>query len=376
MTKKDNTLKTIISVLAVVIMIVAFANSVNAYQKLCLIKGQVIPNEQDQRYKCTHDVCEICATDNLYPTAPGYCGGIAGCTPLGGGPGIDVTPPVLTVTSPENDALYNSRKVNFDLHTDEIADLLYIDNVNGRGKWSSLDKNTRVYNKNLSFKDGLNNITIRAKDNNGNYVDIVKVFRVDSQKPKIKKGEIDNQGGFAVSFTELNPKRLKFHYGNNMSGFNSFEFNLATECTPGRSAGVFDCSKTMSYSDYIALLSPYDEETIEFWFEIEDLAGNVATSRKEKMDVDTVAPVINSINYTIDGRKVEFIIDITELNFDEVSYIDLLDSRARWKKACSRLTNGVCKKKISFKQGNHQVSIQVSDEFGNSVAQSVSFAIA
>ena len=137
-----------------------------------------------------------------------------------------------------------------------------------------------------------------------------------------------------------------------------------------------DCSKTMSYNDYISLLSPYNGETIEFWFEIEDLAGNVAVTKKKKMDVDTVAPVINNINYTINGKNVEFLIDITELNLDEVSYIDLLDSRARWKKACSRLTNGVCKKRISFKQGNHQVSIQASDEFGNSVAQSVNFVIA
>ena len=376
MVKSQKTLKTIISVLAVVMIIVVLANNVYAYQKLCLTKGQVIPSEEVQRYKCKFDLCEVCTTDNLYPTAPGYCGGIAGCTPLGGGPGIDVTPPVLTINSPVNDALYNSRKVSFNLGANEISDLFYIDNVNGRGRWSRLASNVNSYNKELSFKDGLNNITIRAEDQEGNYVDIVKVFRVDSQKPKLKKGEIDNQGGFTISFTELNPKTLKFHYGNNQSGFGSFEFNLQTECTPGKSAGMMDCSKTMSYNDYISLLSPYNGETIEYWFEIEDLAGNVAVTKKKKMDVDTVAPVINSINYTINGKNVEFLIDITEVNFDEVSYIDLLDSRARWKKACSRLTNGVCKKRISFKQGNHQVSIQASDEFGNSVAQSVNFVIA
>lgn len=376
MVKTNNTTKTIISFLVIALMIVVFAKDVSAYQKLCLTKGQVVPSEEIQRYKCKFDHCEVCTTDNLYPTAPGYCGSIAGCTPLGGGPGIDVTPPVLTINSPTNDALYNTRKVHFDLHTNEIADLLYIDNVNGRGRWSSLAKNTMAYNKDLSFKDGLNNITIRAKDNKGNIVDTVKVFRVDSQKPKLKGGEADNQGGFTVSFTELNPKTLKFHYGNTQSGFGNLAFNLAAECHAGKGAGTMDCSKTMSYSNYIALLSSYNGETMEYWFEIEDLAGNVATTKRVKMDVDTVAPVINSLLHTINGKNVEFTIGVTEPNLNDVSYKDLLDSKSKWKKLCSKLTNGMCVKKVSFKPGNHQVSIQVSDKFGNSVAQSVNFVIA
>ena len=168
MVKSQKTLKTIISVLAVVMIIVVLENNVYAYQKLCLTKGQVIPSEEVQRYKCKFDLCEVCTTDNLYPTAPGYCGGIAGCTPLGGDPGIDVTPPVLTINSPVNDALYNSRKVSFNLSANEISDLTYIDNVNGRGRWSRLASNVKSYNKELSFKDGVNNITIRAEDQEGN----------------------------------------------------------------------------------------------------------------------------------------------------------------------------------------------------------------
>ncbi|MEK6871339.1 MAG: hypothetical protein AABX16_00375 [Nanoarchaeota archaeon] len=50
-----------------------------AYQRLCLTSGQSVPNQQDSRYTCQSDRCEICVTDNNYPTNPSYCNSVKGC---------------------------------------------------------------------------------------------------------------------------------------------------------------------------------------------------------------------------------------------------------------------------------------------------------
>ena len=52
MVKSKKIEKTMILFLAVALMIVTLAGNVYAYQKLCLTKGQVVPNEQNQRYIC------------------------------------------------------------------------------------------------------------------------------------------------------------------------------------------------------------------------------------------------------------------------------------------------------------------------------------
>ena len=141
---------------------------VSAYKLLCLTYGQSIPSEQNPMYTCWHDSCiNLCVTDNNYPTDPDDCYSFGACE-LFGETELDITPPNLTINSPINDYIYSSRSVLFDIGSNEPFSLYYIDNIDGGGRWSRLGSNIPGYYKKISFKDGLNSITIKGRDRNNN----------------------------------------------------------------------------------------------------------------------------------------------------------------------------------------------------------------
>ena len=88
------------------------------------------------------------------------------------------------------------------------------------------------------------------------------------------------------------------------------------------------------------------------------------------VNVDVSSPVINNFNYTIDRRYVTFLFNITELNFDEINYIDYSEGeRARERRLCTRLRDNICERRKSFREGEHNLSFEVIDEAGNSALQ-------
>ena len=367
--------------LAFFLIIIISVSFVSAYKRLCLTYGQSIPSDENPRYTCWHDSCQICVTDNNYPGVnPRHCNKIKGCELLGETI-VDEDPPELTINSPVNDFIYNSRKVLFDIESNEPCSMYYLDNINGRGRWKRICSNCQSYSRTRSFKDGLNNITIKARDRNGNFVEYQRYFYVDSKKPKIRrtsprKGFVNT--AFEVQFSEENPVSLILYYGNVLSGYEEAELNVDIESIET------DCyiNKKRYYCSVDVELDDYDGQNIKYWFELEDIAGSTATSRPISLSVDTVAPVIinnpDSFWTQGEGKKNKYIyfnIDITEENFDEVSYIDWNDRRPRWRRLCSRLKNGICKKKKSFRKGEHVVDIMISDEAGNAVSERVEFGV-
>jgi len=92
------------------------------------------------------------------------------------------------------------------------------------------------------------------------------------------------------------------------------------------------------------------------------------------LDVDTQFPVLENPDdfwEQGEGKKNKYIyfnFEVDEENFDEITYIDWNDRRPRWRRLCSRLKNGVCEKKKSFRRGGHEVDIQIMDEAGNAVS--------
>ena len=85
-------------------------------------------------------------------------------------------------------------------------------------------------------------------------------------------------------------------------------------------------------------------------------------------EVDTTAPIINSFNYTITGKNILFMFNITEKNFEKISYIDLNDLNDLNMKEillCSRLNKGICKAKKEFKNKDPNLIIKVFDDSGN-----------
>lgn len=349
-----------------VILLLSF--SVSAYKLLCLTYGQSIPSKENPRYTCWHDQCiNICVTDNLYPTNPGFCYKMNACEILGG-PELDVAAPNLTINSPKQNFIYNSRGVLFDITSNEPYSLYYTDNINGRGRWSRLASNIQSYSRKISFKDGLNNITIKATDRNGNPVEYQLQFYVDSKKPKIKKTEPRKgfiASPFEVQFSEENPKKLVLHYGNLLTGYRQKQLDISNDCYIDRKR--YYCSTEVPLEDY-------DEQKIEYWFILTDIANNTDESRHVWLEVDTTFPVLNNpSSFWTQGegrysRYIYFTFDITEKNFDEITYADYTDRIPKERRLCSRLKDGICEKKLSFRKGHHIIDIQITDDAGNAIS--------
>ncbi len=291
------------------------------------------------------------------------------CSSVGGNQSFDGEAPELTLNSPVQDALYTSRSVLLDFNLDEVADVYYLDNINGRGRWTRVCSNCNAgqsYSRKRSFTEGLNNLTFKAKDVIGNTAYLDVVFFIDSKEPKISGVEPRTEfigSTFYVSYTEENIDEVKLHYGNSQTGFN--ELTL-TGCPSG----------TKQSCQIDVNLIAYDEQEIEYWFVVKDMAGNIDESKVLSAKVDETFPIINSLDYRTDGKYVYFDIEVDEANFDEVSY-SYIDTKGKLKekKLCSKLINGVCEKKVSFKDGTHGVDIVVTDEAGHAVAQNVEFFI-
>ncbi len=332
-------------------------HSVSAAKKLCLTYGQSVPSAENPRYTCHSERCEVCVNDQNFPTNPALCKG--GCEGTGSGGGIDTTPPVLDILSPDNGEVFSTSRILFDIRSNEPASLSYLDNIFGRNKWKRLSGLTRSYTQSLRFKDGEQDITIRGTDKKGNSIEVVRTFFVDSKKPKITKtlpvkgfaNEI-----FTVLFKEENPRALVIHYG--ASTVHEKVLDLQ-QCTLDARGGV--CFTRVS-------LAAFDGQTIRYWFELTDVAGNTVASKPLTVAVDGTKPLINNQNFWELHENKHLVLDmsISEANFDGVYYSDSEDARPQEKKICSKLDlNGKCKAQISFKSGHHEVTLTVKDKAGN-----------
>ena len=223
-----------------------------------------------------------------------------------------------------------------------------------------------------SFREGNNNLTLRTRDLFGNTAYFNLSFMIDSQKPRISKTA--PSGGFAASdfyleFKEVNPASLIFYYGNDISGRKSLLFNINSDCVQDlKDKTKYKCSRYVNVEEY-------DSETIQYFFNLTDIAGNSFVSRTINLNIDTSPPIINSLEYITKGRAVTFILNITEPNFDVAEYFDNSAPRPMWRTLCSSLSKGICKKVQTFSLGHHEIDIQVTDDAGNTAGQSVSFDI-
>ena len=369
---------TIIAVLAVLFLI-SIASAAN--QLLCLQKGEKVlfsecnPAIEDRT--CGSDFgCPYCisfsSTGAHCPASINVCNsqGLS-CTFLNGSDAdFDIEPPNITLISPLQDEIYTSRSLPFIIDVTELSDIYYFDNLKNNARWTRICSHCSSYDRRRSFVEGLNDITIRASDALDNTAFLNVSFFVDSKKPRISKTEPRSgfaSGDFFTEIQEENPSLLVLHYGNLLNGMRTHSLDVPNDCTPGN-RGRSSCSASVDLSDF-------DGQVIDYWFNLTDIAGNTVVSRSVDVDVDTTFPVINSLNFSQDGRRVRFILNVTELNFDEANYIDNSEINPREKSLCSRLRNGVCEKLVSFRTGAHNLTITVLDEAGNAVAQAVNFVV-
>ena len=346
--------------------------NVLAYKLICLNYGESLPDPDNPRYTCFHDVCQVCTTDLLNPTHPGRCNDITVCqgvdgTVGGGGGTIDAEPPEFTVNSPVEGGVYSNRRVVFDIETNEPSTFTYTDNINGRGRIKNMARNVFSYLRALSFKDGLNDITIFGNDRFGNTGEVNVTFFVDSKAPRIsrtlpKRGFAN--GDFEVQFKEQNPERLTLVYGNDETGFRDADFDLDA-CREER--GRYYCSISVNLDDY-------DGQIFLYTVELEDISGKGTESRLVTLSVDITAPeLVNPDSFWTQGegrnsKYIYFDMEIDEDNFDEITFIDNEARRPREKRVCSRLRDDRCIKRVSFRPGHHELDVQITDDAGNAVS--------
>ncbi|MBI2632010.1 hypothetical protein HYW75_03330 [Candidatus Pacearchaeota archaeon] len=348
------------------------------YGLVCLGKGEKVKfsqcNPGIRDYTCTSTSCNVCASvcsNGAYgPASPNKCNSLGlSCTYLEGA--VDSEPSILSILSPGQGKIYNTKALLLNLEVDEVVSIYYA-YPDSRGRWSPICNKCTSYGGKRSFREGANNITFRTRDLVGNTAFFNLSFIIDSQKPRIAKTL--PSGGFAASdyyleFKEANPKSLILYYGNDISGRKSLPFNINSDCVQNPVDKTrYSCSRHVNDEEY-------DSETIEYYFNLTDIAGNSFKSRVIKLKIDTSPPEINSIEYIIKKRAVKLTLDITEPNFDVAEYRDNSALRPSWKKLCTSLNNGICKKILTFSPGHHELDIQVVDDAGNSVGQSIEFDI-
>lgn len=282
---------------------------------------------------------------------------------------------VLDIFSPV-DGNSDSKKIGFNLTTsEEVLKIEYINYADNRPRWRTLCRNCEEYGfsrkKTKSFSDGLNNLGFRATGEDGQVVEENVSVLVDSKAPRIsktlpKRNGYTNGSGFYIKYTEENLVRLSVSY-------NSTE-NLSFE----------NCSEIRNYKEcwFDLNLSEHDGDEIEYWFEMEDIVGHVVSSRATRINVDTSAPVVeNNDSFWQQGigryaRYIYFDLNVSEENLDEISYL-YVDSRnvMREKRLCTRLKNGVCEKRVSFKRGDKLIGVFVVDKAENSVFENVGIVV-
>jgi len=368
--------KIILTSLALSLFLIILASALaSAEFWACFNKGEIIDycNPKVPDRTCASNMgCQYCIS-NYNESGDCYNGGnwmvcmgiTPDCSDIGGNHTIDTSPPNLTLNSPEQDGLYTSRSVLIDFTTNEEADVYYLDNINGRGRWIRVCQECLSYSHSRSFNDGLNDITFRAVDVLGNEAFTDRQFLVDSRKPQIHKAEPRNgfaSGLFEIQYTEENLKNITINYGNYVTGFQQAELS---GCTSGSRQW---CSINLN-------LAAYNNQEISYYFRVEDVAGNFKESQPKNLDVDTVFPVLNNNPHFWlqgegrDNKYIYFSFNITEENLDDISYIDWSERTPRWRTLCSRLDeDGICEKKKSFRRGFHSLDIQITDEAGNAIS--------
>lgn len=271
--------------------------------------------------------------------------------------------PSLTINSPINDKIYNKKQIMIGLSSDESVSFYYKYN---EGVWRKIAGNVKEIKKNLSFEEGRNDITIKAVDKNRSSTAIPVSFYIDSKKPKINKIKTDNKGGFLVDFSEENPISLIFNFGNSLNGFKTYAFNIS-DCQ--KLKVKYLCEFNITSEQYLDLTAPYDSQDIECWFELKDIAKNLFTSKNQTLHIDLSAPIITNISYKINRKIVNLRIEILEDNLKRISYMDNLSTNPKWKTLCTKLSNGICEKRIRLTSGAHILNISALDKSNNSVSK-------
>jgi len=257
--------------------------------------------------------------------------------------------------------IYGERSVMFNLSSQEkFVKLVYSDNG---GRESSLCTNCNRYAQKKTLGDGNHVLFFRGILPSGKNVTNQTELFIDSKDPQISTTKPQSRGftngsNFYIKYTEDNCVLLNLTVKRNQTTIVN-----SNNCSNGRNVERFISQD----------INSFDGQEVEYQFIITDIAGNKDESRPTKIRVDTTAPQILQFTNWTSGNYAYFNMTINELNFNKVEYFDNSDSRARWNSICTSLKNGNCYKKISFRDGSHNLTIRITDDAGNAIFKNVAF---
>jgi len=349
------TKKSIIFIVSIIIFLFIIITNVNAYRKICLRNGE--------KYPGTNKICHlssgegycgpVCVADDLsYTTNPNRCLSIEGpCEYLN-----EQAQDQLTLSVGINDfSSFSIKSLSLNIQTNKKAKIEYKDN-NVPEKWIVLCSYCDFHNKKRSFKEGLNNITIRAS-RNGQVVEKTVVFFVDSKKPRITKllptNNAYGNGEFIINYDEDYLKQISLYINNVL-------IQTKLDCPSGK-------KQTCTFN---ADLIPYDNQQIEFYFVVED-AINVIKSKSNKIKVDLTNPIltVNSpLNQDYSAGKILF-----DMTADDKYTLQYSVNGDKFKTLCANCNK--YKNYKTFGTGSYNLILQALDKAGNIDQEIINFNV-
>ncbi len=268
----------------------------------------------------------------------------------------------LNVVSPIG-KIYGSRQIPFEISTNNIVKLTYIDNSGVRPSSRTLCTNCNNTDRDYTFNDGLHNITITAVDKYGNTEKKNIVFSVDSRLPVIRSitprtMSVVNGSSFMIKYSEDNLKDIYLYYNANGT-------KVAQKLLSCESGSNKECSASLDLSDF-------NGGYIDYWFVVFDSTRNV-TTRTTRVLVDSTVPDLtvispSNVNYT---RRVKF--DMTTSEKVKLDYKESFMPNSRWISLCSSCTSYTGTR--MFLYGSHDIILRATDKAGNSETQNVKFRV-
>lgn len=268
----------------------------------------------------------------------------------------------ITINSPVDEQLYNTKSIFLDIKLSEKVKYLYY-RINS-GSYNKLCSNCDKYSAKKGFSEGENNLTILAikYDNTKKYSAIT--FYIDTTKPKILDTFPDKYGKglFGVKYTESNLQKVTLYYwpATNSSDINT---KLFLSCLPGTNIWC---------SDFIDI-SSYNNKYIYYKFELKDNFFSVNSS-VTKILIDTISPVLNVFNPVNSSVYVNSKGQVyLNISSSEKAKLEYKDNNLSWIQLCSSCTSWKGYKTFSF--GQHNVSFKATDLAGNYDKELTSFIL-
>jgi hypothetical protein len=269
---------------------------------------------------------------------------------------IDVTPPVVTITSPEP-IFYGERRVPVNVEVDEnldgkVAKLEY--SIDG-GRFSNLCINCDGYSGEKSFSDGEHTLVVKATDYAGNSdpgsTDSV-TFTVDTKSPVIiaqyPKNNKYTNGTFYIKYTEINLQSVTLKYKELASP--TFISISGVGCTAGKN----------KQCNFLVDLSSSDGKTIQYYFVVANHV-DTTTSKTYTETVDTTLPQITITSptaTTYDLHRIKLTVSV-----NEQAKLEYSDNGGRFVRLCSKCNSYDSTR--TFASGLHNLVVRATDNAGN-----------